>query len=494
MSDGYGSLQSLVDDVVKEAIFAELRVYGWYPTGDGSVQYISGGLGPAPQPVAGPGQGYPQDSVSPNGGYYEPGYDGGAPPSLGAVYQQWEHDIHATFQPFFGLPDPANFQALADDVRQALKQLSSQGHTGSGTSSSGTADSANVDYEGNTTLGLANQVAQQLNTWQGAAATSFATYLNLFQVVVGSQALASEVLRMTLLMEKETWTRLRSDVVTFAHDAASAFRATGGFTADDVKALLSVAGSVSTVLGWFPAFAPITGAADKAMTVTGLIVDTFGGHQPPPNNLGSHSFRDVFEKVKSHASDLKKTSHTVEGDIQKTLQSLKSHIDAAPAARSNGTPDQESFRLDRPNGTYSASRTSDFIYPQVTVNPRNVKDAADTLDQDLAPEMATAGTSLDDADSAWQWWRDDGGIGVGNWGCYSEYSAASYTLQKEITETSKEMTWAAEMLRAVLQDITGVDHNVGTDFGHVRKEIDTYDNPPPVVPTGGYGGRPMRIE
>jgi hypothetical protein len=124
MSDDYGSLQSLVDDVVKEAIFAELRVYGWYPTGSGGVQYMSGGLGPAPQPVAGPGQGYPQDSVSPNGGYYEPGYDGGPPPSLGAVYQQWEHDIHAAFQPFFGLPDPANFQALADDVRQALKQLS----------------------------------------------------------------------------------------------------------------------------------------------------------------------------------------------------------------------------------------------------------------------------------------------------------------------------------------------------------------------------------
>ena len=66
---------------------------------------------------------------------------------------------------------------------------------------------------GNATLGLANQVAQTLNTWQGAAATSFATYLNLFQQVVGNQALAAEVLRMTLLMEKEMWIRLRSDVV-----------------------------------------------------------------------------------------------------------------------------------------------------------------------------------------------------------------------------------------------------------------------------------------
>jgi uncharacterized protein YukE len=492
MSDDYANLQSLVDDVVKEAILAELRVYGWYPTGDGHVQYSVASLGPAPPPVAGPGQGYPQDPVSPNGGYAEPGYDGGPVPSLGAVYQQWENDIHAVFQPFFGFPEPGSFQSLADEVRQALKQLSSQGHTGSGTSSTGSADSANVDYEGNTTLGLANQVAQQLNTWQGAAATSFATYLNLFQVVVGNQALAAEVLRMTLFMEKEMWTRLRSDVATFAHDAASAFRATGGFTADDVKALLSVAGSVSTVLGWFPAFAPITGAADKAMTVTGLVVDTFAGDQPPPNNLGSHSFRDVFSKVKSHASDLKKTSHTVESDIQKTLRNLRSHVAQAPAARSNGTTDQESFRLDRPNATYSAGRTSDFIFPQVTVNPASVKNAADILDQDLAPEMASAGTALGEGDSAWQWWRDDGSIGVGNWGAYDDYSAASYLLQKEITETSKEMGWAAEMLRAVLQDITGVDHNVGGDFGKVRKEIDTYDNPPPVVPS--YGGRPMRLE
>jgi hypothetical protein len=492
MGDDYANLQSLVDDVVKEAIFAELRVYGWYPTADGGVQYSVASLGPAPAPVAGPGQGYPQNAVSPNGGYYEPGYDGGPMPSLGDVYRQWEGDIHTVFQPFFGFPEPANFQTLADDVRQALKQLSSQGHTGSGTSSTGSADSANVDYEGNSTLGLANQVAQQLNTWQGAAATSFATYLNLFQVVVGNQALAAEVLRMTLFMEKEMWTRLRSDVATFAHDAASAFRATGGFTADDVKALLSVAGSVSTVLGWFPAFAPVTAVADKAMTVTGLVVDTFGGHEPPPDNLGSHSFRDVFSKVKSHASDLKKTSHTVESDIQKTLRNLKSHVAAAPPARSNGTRDQESFRLDRPDGTYDAKTTSDFIFPRVTVNPKNVKSAADTLEQDLAPEMASAGTALGDGDSAWQWWRDDGSIGVGNWGAYDDYSAASYLLQREITDTSKEMTWAGEMLRAVLEEITGVDHNIGTDFGHVRKEIDTYDHPPPVE--ASYGGKPMRWE
>ena len=69
------------------------------------------------------------------------------------------------------------------------------------------------------------------------------------------------------------------------------------------------------------------------------------------------------------------------------------------------------------------------------------------------------------------------GIGVGTFGCYSEYSAASYALEKEIPETSKEMEWAAEMLRAVAADLDNTDNSVGDNFAGVRKKIDDYDHP-----------------
>lgn len=478
MSDDYGSLQTLVDTVVKEAIYAELDVFGWYPDGSGNVTYISGGLGGGSTTAAGPGNGYPDDPVSPNGGYIDQvdnGLDASA--RLGDVYRFWESEIPPVFEPFFGLPDPEKFQALADNVREALKQLSTEGATGSNGD-----DSAKIDYEGNSTIALADQVAQTLNTWQGAAATSFATYLNLFQEVVGNQALACEVLRMTLLMEKEMWTRMRADVVQFAEDSARAYREAEGFSSGDLKALLSVAGSVNTILGWFPAFKPATEAAGKALTVTGLIVDTFGGNEPEPNELGDSHYKNILGKMKSHATELKETSKTVEGDIQKSLQNLEKHVEESAPARANGSRDQESFRLDRPNGTYSADSTDDFIFPGVVVNSQNVRDAARILDTDLAPEMNTAGTQLDEGDSAYQWWRDGEGIGVGSWGAYSDYSAASYSLQKEIQETAKEMEWAAMMLRAVAADLDNTDNDVGDDFGGVRTKIDQYDHPSYPVP------------
>lgn len=480
MNDGYDGLSGLVDKVVEEAIYSELKVYGWYPDGSGSVTYISGGLGGTSTTAAGPGSGHPDDLVDPNGGYIDQTGNGLGPgATLGQLYSFWEGAIPPVFEPFTGFPEPAEFQALADEVREALKQLSTEGNTGAGDG----ADGANVDYEANTTLGLADQVAQTLNDWQGGAAVAFATYMNLFKEVVGNQALACEVLRMTLLMEKEMWARMRSDVVTFATNAANAYREAQGFTAGDLKAVLEVAGTVNTILGWFPAFKAVSEGADKALTVTGLIVDTFGGNEPEPNELGARHFADVLPKLKTHATELKETAQKVEKDIQQSLKNLEELIEQAPPVRSNGTVDQSSFRLERPNETYAADATSDFVAPGVVVVTDNVRNAADILDKDIAPEMNTAATALDDADSAYQWHRDDPSVGVGSYGCYSEYSAASYTLQKEIQDTAKEMEWAAEMLRAVAADLDNTDNDVSDDFGGVRQKIDTYDNPPAPVPS-----------
>ena len=122
------------------------------------------------------------------------------------------------------------------------------------------------------------------------------------------------------------------------------------------------------------------------------------------------------------------------------------------------------------------------------MNSKNVRDAASILDKDIAPEMNAAAKALDDGDSAWQWIRDDASIGVGTFGCYSEYSAASYSLQKEIEDTAKEMEWAAEMLRAVAADLDNTDNDVSDDFGGVRKKIDNYDHP--TYPAPDYSNKP----
>ena len=232
MADEYDDLSTLVDKVVEEAIYSELKVYGWYPDGSGNVWYANVGLGGGGETTAaGPGDGYPDDLVSPNGGYIDQTDNGlGAPATLGQVYQHWESVIPPVFKPFDGLPEargvpgarrpgPRDAQAAVDGGQHRVRDQLVRRRPG-----------ATSTTPGNTHAGLANQVAQTLNTWQGAAATSFATYLNLFQEVVGNQALACEVLRMTLLMEKEMWTRMRADVVEFAQNSASAYREAQGFT------------------------------------------------------------------------------------------------------------------------------------------------------------------------------------------------------------------------------------------------------------------------
>lgn len=471
----YDDLHLKVDDVVQEAVYSELRLYGWSPDGSGNVVYTLSGNEGGSTTAPGPGRGYPTDVLDPKGYYMDQTGNGlDASATLGDVYRFWETEIPPIFEPFKGLPDPEGFQTLADEVRMALKQLATEGSTGDSKEAD---DSANIDYEANTTLGLADKVASRLTTWQGGAADSFATYLYLFKEVVGNQALACEVLRMTLLMEKEAWADLRNDALDFAEKAAQAYREADGIGGSDLKAILKIATSVNTILGWFPAYKPVSEATSKGLTVMTLFVDTFASKEKPkPNKLGAARFADILPKLKSHASELKETSRDVEGDIKQSLKNLEKVLEEAAPARSDGSKDQESFRLDRPDETYSADATSDFITPGVVVNVDTVRSAASMLEDDLAPEMTTAANSLHDADSATPWHRDHGSIGVGTSGCHNEYSSASYLLEREIRETAKEMEWAAEMLRAVAADLDNTDNDVSDDFDGVRSKMHKYDH------------------
>lgn len=478
-SGEYWRLSGLVDEVVEAACYAVLRVAGYYQDDQGGMTTTGAGDYSIPRP--GSGQ-YPDDPL-PN--FAGPDGFPAEVPSVGDIYRMLENDIPPIFAPFHDLPSPGLFESLADDVRVALKMLSSSGNLGSG-DDSGSGDSApgNIDYEGNSTLALADQVAQTLNGWEGGAATSFATYLNLFEGVVGNQALAAEVLRITLYMESEMMRRLQSDVVDLAHKAINAFEGCGGITVGDVKAAMSVVGTVNTVLGWFPAFKPVTGPVGTALSVTGVVVNSLGGGDATPNPLGARAYYDVISKMQDAADQLCINSAKVEQDISDTLSNLHDHISAAPAARSGGGTDQESFKLDRPSGTYDAVGTADFIYPGVVINPDNISTAADTLEQDLAAEMTQAANGLGDADSS-NAWRRDSRIGIGPFGAWSQYTAASQLLENEVRETANEMGWAASMLRAVWEDVSGTDDNIAQDFDGVRGKIHTYDHPAPTpVPPG----------
>jgi hypothetical protein len=444
-------------------------------------------LGADDTPQAGPGQGYPDYPLAPtNGNISGPGPDGqlrDPSTTLGQVYKVWETEIPPLFEPLRDLPDPAGFQGLADAVRSALSQISTSGNAGSSNSTG--SDPSNIAYDGNTTLGLIEDTAQKLNGWHGQSASAFAAYLNTFNRVVGNQALAGEVLRVTLLEEKELWTRMRHDSMLFITNAHNAFADAGDISLKDA---LSAFETISQVLGYFPVFSPITGAIDKATSVTNLLVDTFGGSKPPEPNPLSGGLFEVLANCREHRDKMLEISRTVEGDIKQSLLNLKSHIDAAPKARPSGGTDEESYTVDRPAGVYDADSVDDFVggydkgEGEIAIEPWEVREAASNLVDKVGPELAAAGDSFDDGDSAAPWSRGSSEVGVGFFGCYSQYSAASYALQKEIDETALEFQWAGEMLRVVADEMEKHDDNVGAGFGEVRKKIDEHDNPAPVVP------------
>ncbi len=478
-SGEYWRMSALIDEVVEAACRAVLWINGYYVGEDGS--YRSQGVPDDYPGIPAPGTGqYPDEPL--------PHYTGpeGYPqemPSIGDIYRMMEEQIPPIFEPLLDLPHPGIFESKADDVKFALTKLAADGSRGSGNESSGGTEApSSIDYEGNSTLALASDVAQTLKTWQGGASQAFSTYLNLFTVVVSNQALAAEVLRITLYEESEMFRRLQSDAVELAYKAADAFRGCGGITVGDVKAAMSVVGTVNTVLGWFPAFAPVTGPTGTALSVTGLLVDTFGGEAAEPNDLGARAPYEVIEKIRGAVTNISDRSRQVEGDIEKSLTNLRDHISAAAPARTDGSADQESFRLARPSETYAATGTADFITPGVIVNKDNIWDAADYLEKDIGYEMKEAAQGLDDANS-YNGWSRDASIGTGSTGAASEYSAASTKLEEEIGETAKEMKWAAQMLRAVWEDVSGTDDNISEDFGRVRGKVEKFDAPPP-LPVG----------
>lgn len=488
-SGDYWRMSALIDDVVESACLAVLRINGYYVGADGT--FRSQGMPDDYPGVSAPGSGQYPDEPLPH--YVGPEGFPQEMPSIGDIYRMMEEQIPPLFEPLLGLPHPGIFEAKADEVKFALTKLASDGNRGSGDESSGgTQAPSSIDYEGNSTLALAADIAQTLKTWQGGAAQAFSTYLNLFTVVVANQALAAEVLRITLYEEAEMFRRLRSDAVELADKAADAFGGCGGITVGDVKAAMSVVGTVNTVLGWFPAFAPVTGATGTALSVTGLLVDTFGGQAAEPNDLGARAPYDVIANIRGAVTKLQERSRTVEGDVEQTLTNLRGHLATAAPARTDGSADQESFRLARPSETYAAQGTADFITPGVVVNKDNIWDAADYLEKDIGYEMQEAWTALDEA-SGYQGWGRDPSIGIGTYGASSDYYLASVRLEGEIRETAKEMAWAAEMLRAVWEDVNGTDYDIGADFGRVRGKVERFDAPPalPSYPPGTpYPPRP----
>ena len=242
---GYDDLIGTIPEIVNEAIMAEMRFYGYYPDGHGGYQGM-GGLGGAPPPIAGPNM--------PDDGMVIPDMLNGGSISVRGIYHKWAERIPTMFNLYLGMPDPADFQAEADQIRIALEQLSSQGKTSED-------DHDNIDFEGNSTLALAKTVSERLAGWQGAASASFQEYLNLFTTVVGNQALAAEAIRACMYMERELWNNSRNDVANFAANARAAFSHCGDISVDDIKQVISVVSTVNTVLGWFPAFKTASGRA-----------------------------------------------------------------------------------------------------------------------------------------------------------------------------------------------------------------------------------------
>ena len=462
---GYDDLIGTIPEIVNEAIMAEMRFYGYYPDGHGGYQGM-GGLGGAPPPIAGPNM--------PDDGMVIPDMLNGGSISVRGIYHKWAERIPTMFNLYLGMPDPADFQAEADQIRIALEQLSSQGKTSED-------NHDDIDFEGNSTLALAKTVSERLAGWQGAASASFQEYLNLFTAVVGNQALAAEAIRACMYMERELWNNSRNDVAGFAANARAAFSHCGDISVDDIKQVISVVSTVNTVLGWFPAFKTVTAPVGKGLSVANVFVNTFGGQKEATNPLASRGVEDTWNNIVKADKDLRDKIRTTERDIDTSLSNIYDRVSAAPGIRSDGSTDQALYHLPRPTGILNADEKGDVV--QVTVDPALITDTADKLRSDLAPEMRTAAKALNAGDTSGIWNRR-AEIGIGATGAYLSYLNVTDELHQEIKQTADELDWAADVLDAVADNYVKGDQAVAAALAEVHQKIVES-----AAPTGS-GGHP----
>jgi hypothetical protein len=177
-----------------------------------------------------------------------------------AVHRRIEEsfaDVPSIFEPFAEMPDPAAFDGMLENMKQALQDLAMDPETHDPISG--------TTYLGGSVMGKVSASGSFIGEWTGKAAREFkANFIDPFPTMAKNQFVIISALKSALEAEKEIWTNARNDIDAAAHQAMEALDRINECGKNEWNITLTVVSSVAAI-----GAVAVTGGASMAVTAVG---------------------------------------------------------------------------------------------------------------------------------------------------------------------------------------------------------------------------------
>ncbi|KQZ76138.1 hypothetical protein [Nocardioides sp. Root151] len=319
----YDALASTVDDIVTQAILAEMRLATKFPNNwladdqenPTRVTYTF---------AARPALGCQVEFDWSTGAVIRTSHDNGVTPPLDpsgtflAWKSKWETAIPPLFDKYLGMPYPEHFARESSDLDLTGTTLNGGGFKIGDTRFEGT----NLDYH----LWQVGSERGKMLGWSGAAATAFRDkYLKTWPANLSNQFAALAMLKGNIEREKAMWTKAREQIALTADHAVSAMKGADGPEPDD-KVALAIFAAAAGVVG---VAIPVAGQVALAAAVGSLAVaDSMKGEkkQAKEMSFGAETPDAVFSKLDAGLTTFENEIWDAEHAIHTDLKALQDKL------------------------------------------------------------------------------------------------------------------------------------------------------------------------
>jgi hypothetical protein len=211
-------------------------------------------------------------------------------------------EIPELFKPFSQMPDPVAYQPIIEDLRSAMRRLSSGGQNQDPIN-------ARENYYANPNLARITTASSYLTEWDGPAAAAFKRYfLDPSPQVSRNQFILTAVCKGAMEAHQAMWHNARNDIDSVVHNALDALEKRECCDKNEWTITFTVIAAVAMVAS--VPLAPVTVLG--ATTVAGVgAAATVAAVLPPPE-----------EKVTFHGE----TVHQVIGEMRRAVDKVAGDV------------------------------------------------------------------------------------------------------------------------------------------------------------------------
>lgn len=239
------------------------------------------------------------------------------------IEARYQNRVQPLFEPFAGMPDPASYDGVIDELYSAMGYLSHGAHV---------KDPITKQTVGaNRDLSAIDSAADELVDWVGEGAQKFkVNFLDPFPDVATNQFLILGILKGTAQADQAMWRGARTDIDEIAKATLHALENVGSCGKNDVKFTISVIGTVAAITA-----IPFTAGASAVVAGVGAAASAAGTVQQGMQEVkgSGGSAEQVVQSMGTAIDELTTQIRDKQAQIAKTLSAY-----AGEASRGKGSP------------------------------------------------------------------------------------------------------------------------------------------------------------